>query len=148
MDLYNGLMAGQSLPLNTFDTQQLLTPEDRDRMEFSQLLIPTPSPHSSSQDLSLDELNYSNDERYLGAYWRWIHPFYPIVHRPSFVLASASPLLRAAILALGAHALTENADKRNAKIIHERCMKVIQKVRYKSFYQRRRISTKSLAENA
>jgi hypothetical protein len=125
-------MAHQHISLGTFDTQRLLTPDDRDLMEHAELLIPAPSPHGSSVDFGLDELDYTNDQRYLGAYWRWIHPFFPVVHRPSFVLPNASPLLRAAMLALGAHALTDTADKRNARIIHERCVKVVKKVRKKS----------------
>ena len=98
-------------------------------MEGDDLTIPTRSPRGSSIDISLDENVYTNEERYLGSYWLWIHPFFPVVHRPTFKLRNASPLLKAAMLALGAHALGDAEDKRNARTVHERCTKVIKKVR-------------------
>lgn len=127
-DLYNGHMANHQFHLEAFGAQGVLTPEGRDINESNDLLIPSPSPHSSTTSFGVDEVDYTNDQRYLGAYWRWIHPLFPVVHRPSFILATASPLLRASMLALGAHALSENADKRNARIIHERCVKVVKRV--------------------
>ena len=122
-------MSDQPMLLGSFGSSRILTPEDRDLMEHDDLLIPTRSPRGSSADLSLDENIYTNEERYLGAYWLWVHPFYPVVHRPSFLLQTASPLLKAAMLALGAHALGDTEDKKNARIVHERCAKVIKKVR-------------------
>jgi hypothetical protein len=122
-------MATQQFHLDAFNTQRTLTPEDRDFMEHDDLLVPAPSPRGSTVDFSFDEIDYTNDQRYLGAYWRCIHPLFPVVHRPSFILPNASPLLRAAMLALGAHALPDTGDKRNARIVHERCVKVIKKVR-------------------
>ena len=97
-------------------------------MEHSQLLIPTGTPPGSSFELTLDETTYTNEQRYLNAYWVAVHPFAPVVHRPSFVLEHASPLLKAAMLALGANALGDASDKTNAKIVHEKCMKVLKKV--------------------
>ena len=129
-DLSNLHMANQQLPLGTFSAQRVLTPEDRDFLhEMDDLLIPTPSPQGSTVDFALDEVNYTNDERYLGAFWRWVHPFFPVVHRPTFIMPNASPLLKAAMLALGAQALPDTSDRRNARIIHERCVKVVKKVR-------------------
>ena len=104
------------------------TLEERDLMESNDLIVPTSTVHGSSLDLtlnSLDEATYTNEERYLTAYWLRIHPLFPVVHRPSFTIQTASPLLRAAILALGAHALGDAADKTNARQIHERCLKVL-----------------------
>ena len=121
-------MADQQFLLGTVGSSRLLTPKDRDFMEHDDLLIPTTSPRGSSVDLPLDETTYTNEERYSGAYWRWIHPFFPVVHRPSFILLNASPLLKAAMLALGAHALGDAADRTNARLIHERCVKVMKKV--------------------
>ena len=129
-DLYSGHMADQQLPPGTFGAQPVLTPGDRDFMhELDDLLIPTPSPQGSTVDFGLDEVNYTNDKRYLGAFWRLIHPFFPVVHQPTFILRNASPLLKAAMLALGAHALPDTSDRRNARIIHERCLKVVKKVK-------------------
>lgn len=96
-------------------------------MEFRDLLIPTTTAQGSSSDLTLDGIPFANEQRYLGAYWMWVHPLYSVVHKSTFSLENASPLLRAAMLALGAHMLQNSTDMANARIIHERCMKVLQK---------------------
>lgn len=126
--VYNGGMSDQQLLPGAFGSSGIMTPEDRDFVEHEDLQVPTGTPQGSSLDLTLDEHTYTNEERYAGAYWLWIHPFYPVIHRPSFSLHNASPLLKAAILALGAHALGDAADKTNARIVHERCAKVLKKV--------------------
>lgn len=106
---------------------QLLSPDYRDFMEQHELVVPTGTPPLSIEQ-SVDEQTFSSEDRYLEAYWRWIHPFFPVIHRPTFQLRNASPLLRAAVLALGAQALDNASDKKNARITHERCMKVLKKV--------------------
>ena len=120
-------MADQHFVLGSLGSSGVLTPEDRDFMEQGNLIVPTPTSQTPF-DIGVAETTYSNEKRYLGAYWFWIHPFYPIVHRPTFDLQFASPLLKCAMLALGAHALADVADKTNGRIIHERCMKVLKKV--------------------
>ena len=104
--------------------------EYRDFMEQGELIVPTSSPQGTPFDLSLEESTSADQERYLTAYWSWVHPFFPVIHRPSFSLQHASPLLRAAVLALGAHALGDATNKTNGRIAHERCLKVLKKVSY------------------
>jgi len=97
-------------------------------MEAQELIIPSASPRSSL-DATFDEYTtFTNEQRYLGAYWTWTHALFPVVHKPSFNPHAASPLLRAAMLALGAHMLQNQTDMGNARIIHERCAKVLKKV--------------------
>ena len=103
-------------------------PEDRDFVEQGELAMNLSTSRSSSLDLSFDEYAPSGEERYLDSYWTWTHPFYPVIQRRAFDATHASPLLKAAMLALGASACEDTADKQTARLIHERCMKVLQKV--------------------
>lgn len=96
-------------------------------MEQDELVLSINTSRSSSLDLSFDDNTISNEERYFTAYWTWVHSLYPIVHQPSFNAHSTSPLLKAAILALGAQACDNAQDRRTARVIHERCVKVLQK---------------------
>ncbi|KAK3709086.1 hypothetical protein LTR37_011065 [Vermiconidia calcicola] len=125
--IYNSDMADQQILLGTFGSSGVLTPEDRDFMETDDLVVPSNTSQGSSLDFSLDDSTYTNEERYLSAYWHWVHAYYPVVHRPTFSIQNVSPLLRAAMLALGAQALGDAADKGNARIMHERCTKVLKK---------------------
>ncbi|EME83543.1 uncharacterized protein MYCFIDRAFT_196790 [Pseudocercospora fijiensis CIRAD86] len=75
----------------------------------------------------VDGSTSSREESYLEAYWTWIHDLIPVIHRPTFHLPTASPLLRAAILALGAQALG-GRDHLNARNLHERSMKILTKL--------------------
>ncbi|TKA70088.1 hypothetical protein B0A55_08023 [Friedmanniomyces simplex] len=102
---------------------RMILPEERDTMEMENLIVPSVS--SSTGDLTLD--CFTNEQRYLGSYWMWIHPLFPVVHKPSFNLQTASPLLRSTMLALGAHMLQNSTDMGNARIIHECAQKVLKK---------------------
>jgi len=104
-----------------------VTAEQRDNMETGDLLIPTAIPQNLPSDLAFDEIAFTNEQRYLAAYWTWLHPLYPVVHKPTFTLAGASPLLRAAMLALGAHMLQTSVDMENARMVHERCTKILKR---------------------
>lgn len=126
---YNPAMTDQVLLPGAFGSCRMLTAADRDMMERDALIVPSASRHDSLVEVNVSEPVYTNEDRYLGAYWLWVHPLYPVVHRPSFSLGDASPLLKAAMLALGAHALGDAVDKTNGRIVHERCMKVLKKVR-------------------
>lgn len=67
-----------------------------------------------------------NYERYLEAYWTWVHPTYPIIDQTN--IENTSPLFWASILALGAHMLKIPADMKYAGTIHERCIKDLEKL--------------------
>ena len=109
-------------------TDMNLLPEYRDAWEQAELSMHMISPESSALNLNLDEVSYTNENRYLAAYWHFIHPSYPVVHRPSFNPHTVSPLLRASMIALGAQALNSSSDQTFARHVHERCVKVLKKV--------------------
>ncbi|KAK5127240.1 hypothetical protein LTR85_008602 [Meristemomyces frigidus] len=116
------------LQLATDGSVRILTAEERDNMEFGDLSIPASLPQDSGALAdTFDGITATNEQRYLGAYWMWIHPLHPMVHKPTFDLEAASPLLRASMLALGAHMLQNSMDMENARILHERCMKILKR---------------------
>lgn len=81
-------------------------------------------------DVSLDEEGLASEQRYMEAFFTWIHDQLPIVHKPSFALSPREdlPLLRTAIMALGAQALGRRLDVLNAQTLHETCLKVLKMV--------------------
>lgn len=105
-----------------------LLPEYRDLTEQPELAVHMTSPETSSMSLPFDEPAYTNEYRYIEAYWNNIHPYFPIVHRPSFNPHTASPLLKASMIALGAQSPGVATDRTNARLVHERCIKVLKKV--------------------
>lgn len=88
--------------------------------------------HFASMELSVvdgtDHADLYPYLRYVDSYWSLVHELYPVLHKPTFNVASTSPLLRAAVLALGAQGLGERRDLSYAKTLHERCIKVLKKV--------------------
>ena len=104
-----------------------LNASERDSMESDDLMIPTTAPREPWEETAFDDLAYTNEQRYLAAYWTWIHPQYPIVHKPTFDLDRTTPLLRASMLALGACMLQNGTDLENASTIHEQCVKVLKR---------------------
>lgn len=104
-------------------------PECRDLMESSELSVSWSGLENASSFLEIEEPDLTNEDRYLASYWHWVHPLYPVIHKPSFDFRTASPLLKAAVIALGAQAFDDPSDKKHAKVIHERCLKVLKKVR-------------------
>ncbi|KAK3651547.1 hypothetical protein LTR56_005689 [Elasticomyces elasticus] len=82
----------------------------------------------SSASLTGDPIGgFSNEDKYLASFWMWTHPLFPVVHKPSFDLQTASPVLRSTMLALGAHMLHDSTDANNARLIHESVQKVLKK---------------------
>ncbi|KAK1075688.1 hypothetical protein LTR74_000096 [Friedmanniomyces endolithicus] len=125
-ELGGSLFAEHLLPLKSNGTiVRMILPEERDAMEMQDLIVPSVSPSSSTGDLTLD--CFTNEQRYLGSYWMWIHPLFPVVHKPSFKMQTVSPLLRSTMLALGAHMMQNPTDMGNARIIHECVQKVLKK---------------------
>ncbi|KAH7082704.1 hypothetical protein BKA63DRAFT_136643 [Paraphoma chrysanthemicola] len=64
-------------------------------------------------------------EQYLNSYWRLFHPTFPIVHRSAF--ASMSPMLRAAMIAIGGQYSNDTSVKHKARKLHDQCIKVLDK---------------------
>lgn len=98
-------------------------PEYRDLLEQDELVTPTSVP----QNFGARQYHHriDNEQRYLVSYWRSVHPIWPIVHRPTFDLTYTSPLLRSAMLTLGACHTGHQVDSANACILQKRCLKVI-----------------------
>ena len=72
----------------------------------------------------------ATSEQYLNQYWEFSHPKYPVLHRPTFFLSTAPPLLKAAVLAIGSqHSLDWNA-RQYSRNLHDQCLKVLAKVSY------------------
>ncbi|KAK4981365.1 hypothetical protein LTR66_010048, partial [Elasticomyces elasticus] len=63
----------------------------------------------------------------LEGYWQWFHPLLPILHSPSFSFDSAPPLLRSAMIAVGAQYSSAWQDKTDAAALHAQCLKCLQK---------------------
>lgn len=126
----NSLSEEPSILCLSDGSSRMMSVEQRDVMEKRELQVLTALTASSPAtllNLPMEASTLSNDRRYLDAYWKWVHPLYPIIHKPTFDIFSASPLLQAAMLQLGAHMLRNSVDMGNARIMHDRCIKVIKK---------------------
>ncbi|KAF1972679.1 hypothetical protein BU23DRAFT_155949 [Bimuria novae-zelandiae CBS 107.79] len=66
-------------------------------------------------------------EHYLNNYWRYFHTAYPIVHRATFESLNQSPMLHAAMIAIGGQYSNDASVKRKSRILHDRCMKLLDK---------------------
>lgn len=107
---------------------QGLSAEQRDFMEQDELATPLFGPQADDFGPNLQNDSFGNNEqRYLAAYWESIHSLWPVIHKPTYTTYSASPLLRASIFALGAHAMSDQTDIVNGRTLHDRCSKVLQK---------------------
>ncbi|KAJ4299425.1 hypothetical protein N0V90_004670 [Kalmusia sp. IMI 367209] len=67
-------------------------------------------------------------EQYLNNYWRYFHATYPIIHRAAFEsINQSSPMLHAAMIAIGGQYSNDASVKRKSRILHDRCMKLLDK---------------------
>ncbi|KAF2475328.1 uncharacterized protein BDR25DRAFT_101802 [Lindgomyces ingoldianus] len=67
-------------------------------------------------------------EQYLDNYWRLFHPSFPVIHRATFDGMNTSPMLRAAMIAIGAQYSNDTSAKRKySRILHDRCRKLLDK---------------------
>ncbi|KAK4539431.1 hypothetical protein LTR36_010952 [Oleoguttula mirabilis] len=124
--VYNVFGVQHYLQVTTDGSVRVVTAEERDTMESGDLVTPTATPQGLPSD-ALEGITFTNEQRYLDAYWTWIHTLYPVVHKRTFNMQAASPLLRASMFALGAHLLQNSTDMSNARILHERCMKTLKR---------------------
>ncbi|KAL9617787.1 MAG: hypothetical protein Q9160_007441 [Pyrenula sp. 1 TL-2023] len=63
----------------------------------------------------------------LECYWRHFHPFFPVVHRPSFFARSSSPLMAGAMVAIGSQYDTRANAKEYSHALLEACLKLLHK---------------------
>jgi hypothetical protein len=68
-------------------------------------------------------------EQYLDNFWRHFHPTFPVVHRVTFESVTQSPMLHASVIAIGGQYSNDASVKRKSRILHDRCMKLLDKVR-------------------
>ncbi|KAF2846557.1 hypothetical protein T440DRAFT_521733 [Plenodomus tracheiphilus IPT5] len=66
-------------------------------------------------------------EQDLDCYWRLFHPAFPIIHRPTFRRLTASPMLRAAMIAVGGQYSSDASVKRKSRVLHDRCVKLLER---------------------
>lgn len=100
----------------------------RDLEEQAELEMTQFASFELSVDDGTDHTNMYPYAHYVDSYWSLVHELYPVLHRPTFDISLAPPLLRASILALGAQGLGQRLDLLNARALHERCIKVLKKV--------------------
>lgn len=65
---------------------------------------------------------------YLEAYWENMNPMFSIMHRPSFDSFSVSPLVKALMIAIGAHFLYDEEAQGVARCLREICTKLLHRV--------------------
>jgi hypothetical protein len=73
-------------------------------------------------------LSLRTKQHYADAYWKNFHPLFPVLHKQSYQSQSPSPLLGAAVMAVGAQYTDEQFAKGDSRILHEKCMELITKV--------------------
>lgn len=105
----------------------IVTVEERDLMEQVDLATTAALVASPALAHDRDLGAFDAEQRYLDAYWQVVHPVWSVVHKPSFNLRTTTPLLRAAMMVLGAQSTGDVADHSNARVLHERCNKVLKK---------------------
>lgn len=67
-------------------------------------------------------------EQYFDNYWRLFHPYLSLVHRATFDRMNASAMLRAAMIAIGAQYELDSGAKKMSRDLHDRCLKLLEKV--------------------
>lgn len=103
-------------------TNPLKTVDERDDEERI-LLFPEQSFGMGSDIQRVDE--------YLDNYWRLFHPSFPLIHRPTFRAETVSPLLKAAMSAVGAQYCQDANARTESRTLHEKCLKILAQVRYR-----------------
>lgn len=116
---------GNPYPDGSSGMDLTVVPEYRDLLEQDELLTPTSAPQAANFGQNQYHHRGDNEQRYLEAFWRLVHPAWLVLHKPSFDPTRAPPLLRAAMVTLGAHLTGHPIDSGNACIMHKRCLKVI-----------------------
>lgn len=122
---FNGLAHYNS----AYDSSAMIvSAEERDEIERNELSTPLAFEEQTFHQPQEHALQIV-EQRYLDAYSHLFHPLFPVVHKASIASNGTSPLLKAAILALGAQYMTEKADITAARILHERCLKCRERVK-------------------
>lgn len=75
-------------------------------------------------------LSLKTKQHYIESYWRYFHPVFPVIHRPTYQAQTPCPLLSAAVMSIGAQYNDDHFAKGDSRILHEKCQELITK--YKS----------------
>ena len=97
----------------------LKTVQQRDEEEQA-ILFP-----EQSFGMGTDTYQYT---QYLDNYWRLFHPSFPILHKPTFGGVNESPMLKAAMVAIGAQYTDDAAAKAKSRSLYDRCLKLLDQV--------------------
>ncbi|SMR44095.1 unnamed protein product [Zymoseptoria tritici ST99CH_3D1] len=98
---------------------------DRNSRERKKLFEPECLSKTGLVTLVSEVRRRAHEQSCLIAYWSRIHDIIPVLHMPSFRFHRASPLLRAAIMALGEQAIGASGNRSRADRLHERCLRVL-----------------------
>ena len=87
-----------------------------------------PEESFGEQSFGMGQSANTSSEQYLDNYWRLFHPSFPAVHRATFDGINESPMLRAAMIAIGSQYSNDAIAKRKGRVLHDRCLKLLDKV--------------------
>jgi hypothetical protein len=86
-------------------------------------------------------------EQYLNNFWRLFHPTFPVVHRSTYESMSPSPMLHAAMIAVGGQYSNDMSTKRRSRILHDRCIKLLEGVGLNNTLYSNKLIIYSVIEN-
>jgi len=75
-----------------------------------------------------ETLNLKTKQIYVQAYWKNFHPLFPVLHSQTYQKHRSSPLLNAAVMAVGAQYTNKPFAKSDSRILHQKCQELIVKV--------------------
>jgi hypothetical protein len=72
-------------------------------------------------------LSLKTKQHYVESYWKYFHPMFPVLHKPTYQAQTPCPLLSAAVMSIGAQYTDEQFAKGDSRILHEKCLELITK---------------------
>lgn len=69
----------------------------------------------------------------LELYWKYFHPYFPIIHRPTYFVSKLTPLLAGSMVAIGSQFDTHPRAKEHSLALLEACLKLLDKVSFNLF---------------
>ncbi|TID26755.1 hypothetical protein E6O75_ATG01248 [Venturia nashicola] len=103
----------------------LVFPVQRDKYGSLNLEVPL-----EDQQLGIS-LSLKTKQHYIESYWKYFHPVFPVLHRPSYQAQTPCPLLSAAVISIGAQYNDGHSAQGDSRILHEKCQELISE--YRSF---------------
>lgn len=123
----------ESLPAGLADHTMFNQQDTFDEAIIKAELIDTPGLFTGPDDMAyLDSCH----NRYIASFWKSFHPMFPIIHRPTFEGVGAPALLKALVVAIGAHFLQDQTAKCLARALRGICLTLVEKVNRTPFVVR------------